>query len=379
MKVFGAKELAGEVQEKGLCIGCGGCVDLCPYFRNHRGRTVQLFPCNLAQGRCYAACPKAEVDLQELALTYWGQPYDGSPIGKHDQSLAAKAGSKMASGAYQGGGAVSALLVQAMNQGLIEAAVLTGHDEKGPLPILAESTDDIIACASSKFGAAPTLAALNRAAAAGRMNLGVVGTPCQVTALAKMRRNPLDREGFVDPVSLVIGLFCNWSLDQRVLTAYLARLTDLSRIKGIDIPPPPANILRIDLGDDILEIPLEEVRPFIPETCGLCPDMTAEWADISVGMFEGRSGWNTLLVRTDRGRMLVESAVEAGLLITEPMPAANLDHLKEAAAGKKRRAIRAIRQRGLLNLDDAAARAMLRVPPDVLNKIINEENGGNHG
>ena len=378
MRVFGAKELVGEVQNNGLCIGCGACVNLCPYFRNHRGKTVQLFPCNLAQGRCYASCPKAEVNLEELARICWGQPYRATPLGKYDRSLAARAGARMVSGAYQGGGAVSALLVQAMNQRLIEAAVLTGQDEKGPLPILAESPAEIIACASSKFGAAPTLAAMNLAAAAGSRNLGVVGTPCQITALAKMRSNPLGRDDFMDPVSLMIGLFCNWSLDQRALEAYLVRLTDLSRIRGIDIPPPPAKIMRVDLGDEILEIPLDELRPFIPDTCGLCPDMTSEWADISVGMFEGRPGWNTLLVRTAKGEELVDKAVASGLLLTEPMPAENLEHLKEAAANKKRRAFQAMRQRGLLNPSGQDARAMVWVPPDVLKEITEREDGGTH-
>jgi coenzyme F420 hydrogenase subunit beta len=378
MKISGAKELVAEVQNNGLCIGCGACVNLCPYFRNYRGRTVQLFPCDLPQGRCYASCPKAEVDLEELAKLCWGQPYRGAPVGKYDQSLAAKAGAKMVSGPYQAGGAVSALLMQAMNQGLIDAAVLTGQDEDGPLPILAESLAEIISCASSKFGAAPTLAVLNLAAAAGRRNLGVVGTPCQITAVAKMRSNALERADFVDPVSLVIGLFCNWSLDQRALKTYLGRLVELSRIKGIDIPPPPANIMRVDLGDEIREIPLDEIRSFIPDTCGFCPDMTAEWGDISVGMFEGRPGWNTLLVRTAKGQRLVDNAVASGLLLTEPMPAANLEHLKEAAAGKKRRAFRAIRQRGLLNPPGQAAPAMLWVPPDVLKDLIDEEDGGSH-
>jgi coenzyme F420 hydrogenase subunit beta len=141
----------------------------------------------------------------------------------------------------------------------------------------------------------------------------------------------------------------------------------------MDIPPPPANVMRLDLGDDVREISLDEIRPFIPDTCGLCPDMTSEWADLSVGMYEGRPGWNTLLVRTARGRELVESAVASGLLLTEPAP--SLEHLSEAAAGKKRRAFQALRQRGLVNPREETARAMLRVATEVLDKIID---GGSH-
>ena len=374
MRIFGSGELAGEIQKGGLCIGCGACVDLCPYFRSHHGRTVQVFLCSLAQGRCFAACPKAEVDLDELAGIYWGQAYEGAPLGKFEESLAARAGGKMPPGGFQAGGTVSALLVQAMSQGLIEAAVLTGRDESGPLPLVAESIDEIIASASSKFGAAPTLAALNRAAAAGRRNLGVVGTPCQITALAKMRSNPLHREDFVDPVSLEIGLFCNWSLDQRAFGAYLAKLLpDPSGIKAIDIPPPPANVMRLDMGDEVREIPLDEIRSLIPDVCGLCPDMTSEWADVSVGMYEGRPGWNMLLVRTAKGRALVENAVASGLLLTEPAP--SVEHLSGAAAAKKRRAFQAMKERGLVNPQEENARAMLRVTAEVLNKIID---GGSH-
>ena len=156
MRVFGAKELVDDVQNNSLCIGCGACVNLCPYFRNHRGTTVQLFTCNLAQGRCHASCPKAEVNLEELAGLYWGQPYQGAPIGKYDESLAAKAGAEMVSGAYQAGGTVSALLVQAMNQGLIEAAVLTGQDKGVPCPMLAESPAEIIDCALLQVRRRPT-------------------------------------------------------------------------------------------------------------------------------------------------------------------------------------------------------------------------------
>ena len=63
MQLFGSNELIEDVHKRNLCIGCGACVDLCPYFKNYKGKTSQLFPCTLEQGRCYAYCPKAEVDI----------------------------------------------------------------------------------------------------------------------------------------------------------------------------------------------------------------------------------------------------------------------------------------------------------------------------
>jgi ferredoxin len=86
-QIFGAAELMEDVHNRELCIGCGGCVDLCPYFRNYKGRTSQLFPCTLEQGRCFAYCPKAEVDLNELTRKIRRVDYDGSPLGVYRKVL----------------------------------------------------------------------------------------------------------------------------------------------------------------------------------------------------------------------------------------------------------------------------------------------------
>ncbi|MBT3226985.1 MAG: 4Fe-4S binding protein [Deltaproteobacteria bacterium] len=29
-----------------LCIGCGMCVNLCPYFKNYKGKTSMVFSCD---------------------------------------------------------------------------------------------------------------------------------------------------------------------------------------------------------------------------------------------------------------------------------------------------------------------------------------------
>ena len=50
--------------------------------------------------------------------------------------------------------------------------------------------------------AAPTLAGLNQGVQKGYRQMGVVGTPCQMMAVAKMRSNLLKKEAFVDPVAL---------------------------------------------------------------------------------------------------------------------------------------------------------------------------------
>jgi coenzyme F420 hydrogenase subunit beta len=239
-----------------------------------------------------------------------------------------------------------------------------------PLAEVVTDPDKVPDYGASKFTAAPTLAAMNRGVSAGYKRLGVVGTPCQMTAVAKMRMNPLNREDFSDPIGLTVGLFCNWALDARNLAKFLSTRFDLADIRGMDIPPPPANVLEVETAEGKAEISLDEIRPLIPETCFICPDMTSEWADVSVGMYEGRPGWNTVVIRTERGADLVDKAVAAGWLEIEEFPEENAAHLSDAARLKKERALRTAQKRGVLNTDEEGKRAALRIPVQAVETVL---------
>ena len=319
--ILGARELVAQVLDKGLCIGCGACVELCPYFKNRMGRTTMPFACDLARGRCYAYCPKTDAAAGEPA------PYR--------QALAARAGEKARTNGVQDGGAVTALMTFALERGFIDGAVLTDRDGLVPVPRLVTRADEVAACAGSKYTAAPTLAALNRGIKEGFGRLGVVATPCQASAVANLRSNPMDSAEFTDPVALVVGLFCTWALDTRPFVAFLEERMVVTSIRAMDIPPPPANVLVVTTDVGTVEFPLDDIRPLVPDACHECADMTAERADVAVGAMEGRPGWNTLIIRTDVGQTLVEQAIRAGWLETGEMPAANLEHLTEAAANKR--------------------------------------------
>lgn len=368
-QLFGSNELLEDVHKRDLCIGCGACVELCPYFKNFHGKTAQLFPCTLPQGRCFAYCPKVEVDLDELYRQMWQQPYEGTPLGPYRQILAARAGDRMATGAFQGGGTVSALMALALKNGMLDAAILTRRQALIPSPALVTDWTRVAELSGSKFMAAPTLAGLNSAVRQGYRKLGLVGTPCQMTAAAQMRANPLGKEEYHVPLALAIGLFCNWSLDTRQLNDLIEQRVDPATIRAMDIPPPPANMMVLDTDSGKMEISLSEIKPLIPHTCFTCLDMTSELADISVGMYEGRTQWNTLIVRSETGARLLEEALKEGFLRTEPMPEEVVDHLSMAAAAKKERSMRILVQRGLINTDNCT-RSAVRMPPEAREKIL---------
>lgn len=372
-RVFGPRELIEDVFKKELCIGCGACIELCPYFKNHKGKTAMLFPCTLHQGRCYAFCPKTEIDLDALANQFWQSPYEGTPLGKHAKVLIARAGKKMKKAAFQAGGTVSALMTFALKSGLIDAAVLTDRNDMIAVPRLVTHAEDVAKCASSKFMAAPTLSALNKGVRLKYEHLGVVGTPCQLTAVSQMKTNPMDWSDFTDPVALMVGLFCTWAVDTRKLIPLLTECIGDACIQAMDMPPPPSEIMVIDTDKGKIEIPLERIRPLVPKGCHVCPDMTSEWADVSVGVMERKLDWNTLIIRTETGAQLVKNACKEGYLVSDRMPSEYLFQLCLAAASKKKRALIRARDEGLLNTSEENRRSALRLRPQIVKKIIESD------
>jgi coenzyme F420 hydrogenase subunit beta len=370
MNIYGPNELLEDVQRAGLCVGCGACVDMCPYFATWRGKTSQIFPCTSQKGRCNAHCPKTEVDLDALSDAVFGRPYGDGALGHYRQILTAKAGKNAPKVPYQTGGTVTALLAWAMENGHAAGAVVTGRDGLVPEPRLAKTVDEVCACSGSKYMASPTVAAVNRAMRDGLTRLAVAGTPCQMTALAQMRQNPLAREGFADPVAFSVGLFCTWALDTRGLMGLLAGKVNPEDIAKMDVPPPPAEVFVITLRDgSVHKIPLAEIRAFIPDGCSLCPDLSAEWADVSVGQVEGMPGYNTLIARTETGLGMVEGAVRDGWLETGEMPPLFLEGLVKAAGNKKRRALALAAARELLNTGEGK-RSVLRLSAETAKAFL---------
>jgi coenzyme F420 hydrogenase subunit beta len=340
IEIKGSQALQEEVRARRLCTLCGACSGLCPYHVPYQGRMVTLDECDLAQGRCYAFCPRTPVDLNLVNQTLFGAPYPASELGTVRDVLMSRATDAALRSRAQYGGTVSALVAFAVRSGLIDTAVLTSSDEK-LLPGGRAVRDEagVLDCAGSNFVASPTLQTFNREAAGDAKRIGVVAMPCQALALAKMKASPLENRSNIDKLKLVIGLFCTWALKYKDFFAFLGERVPVGQIVKVDVPPPPANVFEVYTDSTRVTIPLDQVRAFIRSTCNICIDLTAEFADVAVGAAEGIEGWNTLIVRSDAGAELVEAARAAGALEVAALPDANLEHLKEAALGKKRRGL----------------------------------------
>ncbi len=343
-KTRGCNELVSEVIETGLCTLCGACTGSCPYLAYYKGRIARLDNCSRTEeAQCYDYCPRTYTDLNAVSQKIFGTQYTASEIGEVKDVVMVRATEPIVKDHAQYGGAVTALLSQALSDSMIDGAVLTKTlDDESPSAFLAHNIDEVLQCAGSSYMACPVLSSYNQIPKDSKDRLAIVGTPCQVLSMAKMKAIPPGNRVNVENVKLVIGLFCTWALSPDKFHQFLKENCDLPKVKKFDIPPPPANKFDVYTSDGKTSFPLEQIRKFTMPACAFCLDMTSEFADISVGSVEGAEGWNTVIVRTDAGAQLLEQANKIGKLEVRKLPEANLQHLKEAALLKKKRALKEI-------------------------------------
>jgi coenzyme F420 hydrogenase subunit beta len=314
-------------------------------LRSYRGRAVKLHDCDLSEGRCFSFCPRTEVDLDALHRSVFGKGYEDIETGPVRRVVMARALAPEFRSKAQNGGVVSALMALALDAGRIQAAILTERDSNLlPQGHMAKTKQEVLTCAGSSYVTGYALEALNRGPWQGQERIGVVGLPCQVLALARMKASPLEKRTPVERVDLVVGLFCTWAMDYRPFAEFLKKRFGDKPIRKLDITPPPERLLNVTAGDELHQIPLDEIRAFIRPSCQVCLDMTSELSDLSVGTVEGEEGWNTVIVRSETGEELLGLAESKGVLETKAYPEDKWAHLKWASVLKKQRGLNALKE-----------------------------------
>ena len=348
----GHTDLINEVVEGGLCVYCGACAGGCPYLTAYKGRIVVMDNCDREDGQCYQFCPRTFTDMDFLSNKFFGEPFGANEIGFSRNLLLAKAADARIHEGGQDGGVVTALLTVAIEEGLIDAAIVAKMDEeKRPNGFVARTGEQLLECARNSYEPCPTLQELNGLPYDSTEKLGIVSLPCHSAALSKMKAYKTRNRVNIENVNLIIGLFCGWTLAEG-FHGYLQDYFDLKNIVKFDIPHSPGHTYDAYYKDGTKkEVELEDIRKYINPACDYCWDMTAEFSDVSVG--SGRSkykGWNTLIPRTGTGEKLVELAMEKGVLETKPLPEENIMNLKKACLNKKKSAVRKLSEKYSGNL-----------------------------
>lgn len=342
-----------QVLRPGLCTGCGACQGLCPYWGSVDGQTVCFFDCERRDGRCQRFCPRMPTDLDGLRKRFFPAETILPEIGPFRGLYLTRAADEAVRAKAQHGGSMTALVELALKEGFIDAAVLTrSKGGLSPEGTLAVTPEEIRACSGSSFQVPPTLAVLNQALKEDKHHsIGVVGTPCKTLAVYKMRANPLpENDNHAGNIGMVFGLFCGWGLDWDGLQALTARHAIPEKVSHMDIPPSKYHSLELREDGRTVSVNLDEVTPLVRSGCRYCADMTAEFADLSIGGarsadgWDVDKGWNHIIVRSEKGEALLKLAREKGVLEFKETPETGLDKLKGASLGKKRTALKNLRQ-----------------------------------
>ncbi|MCK9580962.1 MAG: Coenzyme F420 hydrogenase/dehydrogenase, beta subunit C-terminal domain [Methanoregula sp.] len=313
-------DLKAEVWDTGKCSGCGACVAVCPAdaisFKEGEMVTspVSNGYCkqatdNVRCGACYAMCPRT------------GDARPAETLGNSIELACAKAAFDIPH--KQSGGAVTAILASALDEGLIDAVVTVTEDRftLKPSSVIITKSDVLIQQAGSRYSWwVPLLAALKNAVVERKFRrIAVVGVPCAVQALARIRTSDNDLlKPYANSIRLVIGLFCTETFDYTSLIRGKLRThykLEPHEIRKLDVK----GKLEIQKNDgSVTNVPLAELETCIRKGCHICTDLTALDADISAGSVGSPSGTTTLIIRTKTGKAFVDAAVRQQKLTTTP-------------------------------------------------------------
>lgn len=340
----GSRQLFEDVIKNGLCTGCGACLTSCPYLVKSEGRIILLDRCTIRDGDCYTHCPRTYTDMNALSERIFGLPYGDEEVGHALEILMTRSPEGTIRERGQDGGTVTALILTAMEESIIDAAVCTKMDEnKAPEGFIAHTKDEVLACAGSSYEASFLLEAYRRIPQHSNDKLAVVGVGCETEALAKIKTYQPQNSVDPDHINLTIGLFCGWALRPSSFHPFLESICDPEQIVKFDIPHSPYYSFDMYTESGKKSVSLDDIRPFINPACQYCWDMTSEFSDISVGSAGSQHpGWNTVIVRTARGREVLEAATKRGWLETDALPEERLAHLKSIALNRKRKAVKVI-------------------------------------
>ncbi len=305
MSQEGFDRLKNKCINSGLCVECGACEVVCPSeavkLKEYSwGRNPELVgPCvQESCYLCYKVCPANDAPLTEIEEKFFGRKRKNSmpekEVGVIKKVYTGYAMDKNVHKASASGGVISGMLIYALEEGVIDGAVLADFDPERPWmakAAVAVTKEDVIRCANSKYQPHPQLLGLRDAAEMGLKKIAVTSTPCHAVGIRKI----MMYDEFKDiggRIKLVISNICaaHWSVhgtEWLIREQMGLRLEDVAGLKYRAKPFP--GIFEITLKDgNIKRAPfvhgfLGQLGRFTPEECRVCLEKIGFTADVVCG------------------------------------------------------------------------------------------------
>ncbi len=327
-KSLGFEGLKRDVVDQDLCSGCGACGAFCDRIEVDENGPKLARECTLEvgsvkcseDGTCYDNCPLVSHSRAELDKAAFGKIREDPALGVYEKIVAVKAKDKEILKHSQDGGAVTALLQCAVDNGFVTGASVAPRDEEWkPNPSIAGKKDEITKAGGTKYARATTPVAFGKNFRSLR-KLAVVGTGCQIEGMRLIHENLLKdtfektKESDRPLGSLLIGLFCYENFPYSKIKAKVGEVfkVDIKDVAKTDIIRGKV-IVTLKNGEKLTQ-PVKLFNDIVPESCKLCEDFTATFADISVGSVGTPDGWSTVIVRSKKGLELLELAEKNGYI-----------------------------------------------------------------
>lgn len=324
-------ESMSKVIKGDLCTGCGTCVGICPNDAVQMVRDaskgiylphLDKAKCNEC-GLCLKACPGQEVDFRGLNLEVFGREAEDILLGNYLDCYVGHAEDYDIRFNSASGGLVTALLIFALEQGVIDGALVTNMSQENPLepqPFIARTKGGIIAAARSKYCPVPANIALKEIL---RQNgkFAVVGLPCHIQGIRKGEQVSAE---LTERIVLHFGLVCHHA-PTFLATEYLFRSLGIPkeqvtqiRYRGDGWPgrmtiAGKGSTKTLPLFSELYQGGLFQ-RFFYPLRCTTCLDKVSQLADISFmdawlpELSEHRIGESLIVSRSQMGQELIQSA-----------------------------------------------------------------------
>ena len=227
-------------------------------------------------------------------------------FGVHQEMMAAK--KKQAIPGAQWTGIVSTIACEMLDRGLVEGVVCvqnTAEDRFQPQPILARTTEEILAAKVNKPTLSPNLSVLEEIEKSGMKRLLVIGVGCQIQALRAVEKK-LGLEKLY-----VLGTPCVDNVTRSGLQKFL-ETTSRS----------PETVVHYEFMQDfrvhfkhedgsIEMVPFfglktNKLKDVFAPSCMTCFDYVNSLADLVVGYMGAPFGWQWIMVRNDTGKEMLE-------------------------------------------------------------------------
>jgi len=325
------QELVDQVWQKNLCSGCRGCIAVCLAgtlgYDQNLCRPYQINPCVECKA-CLDACPRLKENAGKIASS--------NVLGNYLEIKNVR--SKTGSEHFQNGGAATALLAAALEEELVDCALVMGLDRwtQKPCPRIVYQAKDLERSAGSKYTSNAILESMKDLVKdPGIKNVALVGSACTVQAVGLLCRSQNEYAmKLAQKVRFLLGLFCFEAFDDSMIAEITRRIGEPSwRISKISASE---GQMRITLRDQSVRcIPLRDLARFVRPGCKVCTDFTANLSDISVGGVGSAPGMSCVIIRTQKGLGLFKIAEEMGFL--EAWDGVNVEAIEKIGRLKQKR------------------------------------------